>query len=493
MNKLFKDIGCSRSWLGAFDLFGAGAITQGVMGSAATMTAAGLNYDAQIKTNESNERNVDETNKANKEMVDATNAANIQIQQMANDLQVAESEKAYQRSTATNQIAELVRAGYSTQQAKQIVAAGGSPAMYTPAQIGAATLTAPQAQAFQATAPNLDAAAMGQATQQLFGTLGDAYSAPDGGSAGAIYASGALAFLSENASDIDDLSGHSINTFMDFENWAKNQDEDSEYRQFVESKTWKRCKHYLPSMRSINSHMKNIFAENRTTSQQILAAQKDIDNKALQNRVAKVTAEIAENGQALEFLKQKAEMLSVPYLTLDDISRAINSITRLSLDTEISSNSKYRAKALELALQDQRTQLVTSEVLELFQKIKKSGYNSLTAEEKSFMGIVSIYGDSGVTDTDFGAAAALAAGAGHSFIPSLKNSLSSMFGFNFESSTQNDSDNDLSVGESTGDPILDARSDKGVSEQEDKIVHKAARTLWSWTKDALNAQGTSYR
>lgn len=73
-----------------------------------------------------NSYNVDETNKLNKQIADEANAA-----------QAAESQKAYDRSKATNQVALLRQAGMSHAGALNVLSGGGS---YSPAPVNTAQM-----------------------------------------------------------------------------------------------------------------------------------------------------------------------------------------------------------------------------------------------------------------------------------------------------------------------------------------------------------------
>lgn len=161
------------------DVFGIGNAVGSAISGAANIAATAATNAANIEMTES-------TNQTNKDIADATNQTNIQLAREANALTVSESEKAYQRSTASNQVAELVKTGISEQQARQIVAGSGSPAAYTPGSMQAAQTVAPVMQA-----PQLDASAMGNAAAQLgqgfagiAGSIYDSFQDPEGGAIG---------------------------------------------------------------------------------------------------------------------------------------------------------------------------------------------------------------------------------------------------------------------------------------------------------------------
>lgn len=134
------------------DVFGLGSLIGGALNATATSVAAGLNYDAMIKTNESQEKIAKETNETQ-----------LQIAQETNAMQVAENDKAYERSTATSVMQQYMKAGLSEQQARML-AAGSQPSAQ------AAQMQLPNAPVMpQLQAPQMDIGAIGSA----FGNLGE--------------------------------------------------------------------------------------------------------------------------------------------------------------------------------------------------------------------------------------------------------------------------------------------------------------------------------
>lgn len=92
-------------------------------------------------TRETNAANVlmnSQTNAANLQIAQETNDTNYQIAKENNETQIELAEKAYQRSTASNQIAEYIKAGYSPEQAK--ILASGSQASYTAPSLQQSTM-----------------------------------------------------------------------------------------------------------------------------------------------------------------------------------------------------------------------------------------------------------------------------------------------------------------------------------------------------------------
>lgn len=87
--------------------------------------------------------NTKQTNEANLKIARETNAANREMVEMQNKAAAAESEKAYQRSKASNQVGLMMSAGMSRAGAINALNGGGS---YTPAPVNTSQDSAPQMQ-----------------------------------------------------------------------------------------------------------------------------------------------------------------------------------------------------------------------------------------------------------------------------------------------------------------------------------------------------------
>lgn len=87
--------------------------------------------------------NTAQINKTNLEIAEKTNAANREMVEAQNKAAAAESEKAYQRSKPTTQVANMMSAGMSRAGAINAISGGGS---YTPAPVNTSQDSAPQMQ-----------------------------------------------------------------------------------------------------------------------------------------------------------------------------------------------------------------------------------------------------------------------------------------------------------------------------------------------------------
>lgn len=246
------------------DVFGIGTMVSGILQSGAMFTEAGLNYKSTKETNESNERNVAATNAANTQNVFATNESNERIHREDNEFNSRQADLAYQRSTASNNISELVQAGFSPQQAKMLMAqkfTGLSPSSSSAAS--AIPMQPAQQQPFQAQAPQLhgigDAAnALSAAGSAILGS----YTSPDGGTLGALVGSDA-------AKAFDDIATKFQPT--DLKDWysirsAIASSEDPSVIAFRESSAYDKMQSSLMGRRFFQSYAKESFSTSMDNS-----------------------------------------------------------------------------------------------------------------------------------------------------------------------------------------------------------------------------------
>ncbi len=219
------------------------ALISGFFGMAQDFT----NYQINENTNASNERNVNATNKANKEMTDATNAANIKIaqetnasneriMQETNAFNAAQADLAYQRSTSAAKLGELISAGLSPEQARQVIASQGltgSPSAASGTAIPAvgATMQAPHNESFQKKPyqfQNLDD--LGRGIGSFAQSFVDAAKDPTGGTIGQLTCMNQFA----KASDIiDEVDPKALSSNYAFFQWMKKQPADSNWGKLI--------------------------------------------------------------------------------------------------------------------------------------------------------------------------------------------------------------------------------------------------------------------
>lgn len=373
------------------DLFGIGTLITGILnflGSIATdATNAAMTAETNASnernvnaTNASNERNVAATNASNERNVNATNAANLQIQREvnatnerntaatnamnyqiaseANELQKQMADVAYQRSTASNQISELIRAGYSEQQARMLVAGSLSPATYTPFAPAisemqtplseAATMQAPQSQAFQGTAfqgvaPHLQGAQLGV---DLYSS---SYAAADGGILGSMLAENPTSIISEH---LHEMSPMDYSSPADFQRYAFADDAPDWAKDLVTSKSWQNMYRSILGQKAYRSWLRS--------NSQFSDWKKEYEFKTIQNRISSINEQIAginleAAGVSLELDKLNLEMgnINLHYLPFEKenlLQIQNNSVSMSNLDLDAKERLHESQISSELSL-----------------------------------------------------------------------------------------------------------------------------------------------
>lgn len=183
-------------------------------------------------TRETNSANIlmnTQTNATNRAIAEDTNDTNLQIAQENNEMQMQLADKAYQRSTASNQIAEFIKAGYSPEQAK--ILASGSQASYTAPTLQQATMIpgAPM-QAGHVDAPDYSYLnGVGQGTGQVLGAALGSLTDPTGGQLGVMLSAELQDFITNN---IDMLP--TCSNVADLLNWCRSIVQEGPWRELTE-------------------------------------------------------------------------------------------------------------------------------------------------------------------------------------------------------------------------------------------------------------------
>ena len=308
-----------------------------------------LNFGSQMATNAYNAEMNSQTNQLNYQIAkntaitncriaDMTNKSQERIADARNAMEIAESEKAYQRSTPSNQIAELIKTGLSEQQARQIVAGSGNPANYPAASIEAAQLqqpapaVAPTMQPFRAQAP--DFSGISNLDSFVSGQLND----PNGGLFGYMSAEDAVDFISHHSQDLpkDAKPYLSWNGWNDF---AQNSPQPL-WKEFLNSKAYMKMANSVFGRKYFMSYLGQLIDRNgdalRLEHQQLINYQENLKNTAQEftNRILSSDADY--NEFALEYRK-----LNVQAVTNRDVQQAINDLKELKLTAEAMTDESF--------------------------------------------------------------------------------------------------------------------------------------------------------
>lgn len=271
-------------------------IVDGVLGLIGTGISSAINAQNVEKTNELNRQIAQETNQANKDIADATNETNLTIAREANAAAKEEAELAYQRSTASAKIDELVAAGISPQQAKMIVAGQGATGTYTAAPQQVATAVAPT---MQPGAP-MQAAQVGDfgsAAAELGSGIGDliekSYNSPNGGTVGLVRANDAIEFVNKNIAHIPPKA---LASPYDFKVWLDGMDDvQNPFTEWKHTQAWQKVESSTPAMRAFMYNMREAYSMSADTQQRIEMMNLQIGHQKIENSIAAFEESIKQN------------------------------------------------------------------------------------------------------------------------------------------------------------------------------------------------------
>lgn len=200
------------------------------------------NQKLQDSINATNIRNTDSTNRANLQIAQATNESNERITQQTNEFNAAQADLAYQRSTSQSKVAELIQAGLTPSQARQVVAGAGITGSATAASGTAipaqgSTMQTAQANAIPFEKPGFRdlGPALGQigaGVDAIYSQWSQSFSAADGGLIGALQGNDAFEMLSSHISELPPVATTSHYNFNKFLSNAN----DGFWKDFRESK-----------------------------------------------------------------------------------------------------------------------------------------------------------------------------------------------------------------------------------------------------------------
>ena len=308
------------------------SLVSGIFGIAET----GINLSSQLLTNQSNERNVNATNAANKAMNDATNAANLKITQETNAsnerimketnaFNAAQADLAYQRSTSAAKLGELISAGLSPEQARQVVASQGltgspSAASGTAIPAQAATMQAPHFEPFQKQAPQLSGLPeIGKNIGDFAQSFVDAANDPTGGTIGQ------LTCMKEftKASDIiDEVDPKSLSSNYAFFKWMNEQPSDSNWGKLISSTSFRKMWNNPISRKAFMYNMHAWYGQAASTAYdleqdeaniRLTNAQKhsvDIDARLTNANIFKTNAEANLIGAQTNLISEQTNLIS---------------------------------------------------------------------------------------------------------------------------------------------------------------------------------------
>lgn len=397
----------------------------GLFNSIGTGYAARLNLQAVHEANEANKEMTHETNlinaaiaeatnKTNKELVEKTNQANKDLAYKNNLFSLKQAKLAYDLSTPANQIAELVKAGMSFQQAKQIVAGSGQAADYSPVSPQPVSLQAPQYQPYTQTAAHVDPAmldigAISQASSNLGGSIGafaDDLVRQDGGTFGQMIAAPAVQAISENMAFIDENDLTSVKALSNWLNSDRSKVLTDEQRQKVGA-----CLKSFVGSRAMLQQLKS-YTSSFSDSQHYKSLVEQVKQAELQTQILDLQRQLADGQldlQSLEIefneLRNDKQIMLQPFEVQSTMQNLLTSFYQASANAELWSSDKFRMKwvANQLADEDVRSLVLVGNSIDAkMRNMTLTAANDYLTKHKVTFGIYELFKRAGVTDNNFG-------------------------------------------------------------------------------------------
>ena len=228
-----------------------GSLIDGMFALGESAINNAVNIMINDSTNKSNEKNVaatnaanismtQATNEANKQIAQETNASNERIMQETNAFNAAQADLAYQRSTSAAKLGELISAGLSPEQARQVIASQGITGTPTAASGTAipaqgATMQSPHAEAFQKQPYFLHGGGLselGKGVGSFAQSFVEAANDPTGGTIGQLLSMKEFAKASDIIDEVDPKALSSNYTFFQ---WMKKQPSESNWGKLISS------------------------------------------------------------------------------------------------------------------------------------------------------------------------------------------------------------------------------------------------------------------
>lgn len=329
-------------------------------GTALTNSTNKSNVNA---TNDTNLQIARETNAANIQIADQTNAANLLLMQLANQFSADQADLAYERSTAKSKLSELIQAGLSPEQAKQIIASQGSTSSATaatpttiPAQgatMQGATMQAPQMLDF-----GPSAGAMGSA----LGALADSYMSDNGGVIGFGIAHEALQEINQN---LDSIPVEALGSPHSFKSFIESiSDENNPLFNFKNSKAWNKVKNSLPGFRSFMSAINQHYSDNADTAHRFALFQEQLFQAQCKSYIDQVTQNITDE-QFIQSIYQTIVSSNEAIISDDNVTISHNNVSISNNDVALSNNAVTKDNILTKRAQDEETYVTQTDIMNL--------------------------------------------------------------------------------------------------------------------------------
>lgn len=322
-----------------------------------------------------------------------------------NQMQADEAEKAYQRSRPSNQVADLVDAGLTDQQARQVVAGNGNVASYTPAPAQSPLSGIDIGSPLAALAPMMSQ--IGQVYQ-------DSYASDTGGLLGSESIAGVSRIITEHLDELPLSASTSLSGFLRFArsadapDWLKSDEFQKEFNKSVS---------HSYGIRALQNFFKNSTSL-EIGSKEAAAKVLDITSKTLSNRLQEIQIDDAAVNYARNEMKWVYDRENIPAASAADLQLFKNQLEQAVLDSQFLCDPDYRKAYLQSMLVSQQNQALVAQVAK---SLSTGQLDYLSDPDNAFFhAVLSTFRQSGITSTEIGSIVAAAEAAGVPLLKSLR-------------------------------------------------------------------------
>lgn len=334
---------------------------------------------------------------------DRTRAANEAL----NDKQIALSEKQMEVSKPVNQVRDLVAAGMTQEQARNIVASRGGATSYA-----APTLTSTESGVDMSGVLN-GISGIGSGLSQIGQFALSDRAQDNGGVVGSYLAEKSVATLTDHLGELPSEA----TTLSGFLNYASKDNAPTWAKDLIKSDDWRKCVRNIQG----NKALRSFFLDSSSISNTGLnLAGKILQNKreCLEVNLKDIEYTVAQYESQLAILQAECDLETVPLLRDQTIAQINLQLKKFSADDELWSDPAYRNAYIASMLTNQEQQVVMATCLKAIYDGQASWLSK--KDNAQLVGIFSALNTCGVTRTDVGMIFAAAEASGINIIPSIK-------------------------------------------------------------------------
>lgn len=316
-----------------------------------------------------------------------------------NSQNIEQADKSYERSKPSAQVRDLVAAGLTEEQARNVVASRGSAAVYTPPSL------TPTESGVDLSGVLSGLSGMGSSFSQLGQFAMDDRQRDNGGFIGSYLAEKPIAVITDHLGELP-IDASTLSGFMEY---ASASDAPKWCKDLLGSSPWKDCVRNIQGNRALRSFF--------TETSQIASTDLSLAGARLDNQQKGIQILLGEEQYTQEQLNTTALQLqtqfsldTMPLVTQSKITELKGQIARFETDERLWTDDAYKTAYLASMLQDQENQLLMAQCMHAIYTQEKSWLND--PDHAALVGVYSALNKVGLTSTSVGAVFAVAEASG---------------------------------------------------------------------------------